>query len=506
MSEVSGASRSLWMEQESLPEYPPLGEDATADVCVVGAGIAGMMTAYLLGLEGQRVIVLDDGPVGGGETGRTTAHLANAMDDRFHVLEKLHGEDGARLAAESHGAAIDRLERVCREEGIDADFQRVDGWLFPGPDGDEEPLAKELEAARRAGLDVEWAEPPFDPFRRGRALRFRNQARFHPLRFLAGLAAAIERQGGRIHCGNRVAEVEGGDRVTVRTAAGRVVTADACVVATNSPVTDRFVTHVKQAPYRTFVIGARVPAGSVPDALYWDDGDPYLYIRLQPAAAGETHDVLIVGGEDHKTGQKDDGAERLERLAAWTREHFQGVESVDWRWSGQVFEPNDFLGLSGKHPGKQNVYMHSGDSGQGMTHGAIGGMLITDQILGRENPWISLYDPLRVTLRSAGDFARENLNVAAQYATWALPGEVGSAEDVLPGTGRVVRRGARLIAVYRDDEGTVHERSATCTHLGCAIDWNDLEKSWDCPCHGSRFDPYGRVMTGPAPAPLREVE
>jgi glycine/D-amino acid oxidase-like deaminating enzyme/nitrite reductase/ring-hydroxylating ferredoxin subunit len=506
MAEVSGASRSLWMKDGELARHEPLAGDAHADVCVVGAGIAGLATAWLLAREGRRVIVLDDGPVAGGETGRTTAHLANVMDDRFTVLEKLHGRDGARLAAESHGAAIDRIERICREESIDADFRRLDGWLFPAPGAEPDALAGELEAARRAGLDASFAEPPYDPFRRGRAIRFTNQARFHPLRFVNGLAQAIVRAGGVIHTGSHVAEVNGGDEVKVVTTAGHTVRAAACVVATNTPISDRFIAHVKQAPYRTYVIGARVPAGSVPDALYWDDGDPYLYIRLQPATGAETHDVLIVGGEDHKTGQKDDGAARLDRLAAWTREHFPMVESVDYRWSGQVFEPNDFLAMTGPQPGAKNVYFHTGDSGQGMTHGMIAGMLLTDLIAGRPNPWASLYDPARVTLRAAGEFAKENLNVAAQYAAWLLPGEAADTDAIAAGTGKVIRRGRRLIAAYRDDAGTLHERSATCTHLGCVVDWNALEKSWDCPCHGSRFTPDGEVMTGPAAAPLHAVD
>jgi glycine/D-amino acid oxidase-like deaminating enzyme/nitrite reductase/ring-hydroxylating ferredoxin subunit len=501
----SGNTTSIWHATAGAMTRTPLMEDARADVCVVGAGIAGIVTAYLLAQAGRRVIVLDDGPIGGGETGRTTAHLADALDDRYAVLERLHGEDGARLAAQSHRAAIDRIERFCREESIDCDFRWVDGYLFPSEQSGEDDLAAELEAARRAGVAVEWADdPPYSPFGARRGLRFPRQARFHPLRFLDGIAERIEAAGGRIHTGTHVTGVSGGAPVRVETKAGHVVLASACVVATNSPITDMAITHVKQAPYRTFAIAARVPSGSVPDALYWEDADPYLYIRLQH---GPDHDWLIVGGEDYKTGQKEDDAERLHRLEEWTRTAFPMVEGVDHRWSGQVLEPSDGLAYVGPNPdGAENVYIITGDSGHGMTHGTLGAILASDLVLGRENAWRSLYDPKRVTLRSVKELAKENLNVAVQYAAWVLPGDVRSPDDVPAGEGRVVREGAKLVAVYRANDGTMHRRSAACTHMKCIVNWNQLEKSWDCPCHGSRFDPYGAVLNGPAVAPLDEVE
>jgi glycine/D-amino acid oxidase-like deaminating enzyme/nitrite reductase/ring-hydroxylating ferredoxin subunit len=501
----SGNTRSLWHATAGELTRRPLLEDARADVCVVGAGVAGMLTAYRLTREGRQVIVLDDGPIGGGETGRTTAHLADALDDRYAVLERLHGEQGARLAAQSHRAGIDLIEQVCREESIDCDFTWVDGYLFPGAESGDQSLERELHAARRAGVDVEWAEsPPCAPFGDVRGLRFARQGRFHPLRFLEGLASRIEQGGGRIHTGTRVTGVTGGLPVRVETEHGHVVRASACVVATNSPITDYVVTHAKQAAYRTFAIAARVPSGSVPDALYWEDADPYLYIRLQQ---GPGHDWVIVGGEDYKTGQKEDDAKRLDRLERWTRRAFPMVEAVDHRWSGQVLEPSDGLGFIGPNPdGSKHVYLITGDSGHGMTHGALGAMLLGDLVLGRDNGWSSLYDPKRVSLRSVRDLASENLNVAAQYAAWILPGDVKGEDDVPAGAGRVVRRGARLVAVYRDEDGALHERSAACTHLKCVVNWNDLEKSWDCPCHGSRFDPYGAVLNGPAIEPLPELD
>lgn len=504
----SGETTSLWMTTAEMPSYPPLTEDASADVCVVGAGIAGITTAYLLSRAGKRVIVLDDGPVGGGETGRTTAHLANAMDDRFHEIERVHGERGARIAAASHGAAIDRIEAIILEEGIDCGFERVDGYLFLGGKDEEEELARELEAAHRAGLGE--VEPlgriPRMPFDSGPCLRFPRQAQFHPLRYLGGLARAVTRNGGTIHSGSHVAEFEAKPRrPQVKTSDKRTVTADAVVFATNSPINDWVKIHTKQAAYRTFVIGCRIPRDSVPRALYWDTHDPYHYVRVHDSSNGS--DILIVGGEDHKTGQRDDATDRFDHLEEWTRKRFPMVQGIDHRWSGQIMEPVDYMGFIGRNPGDdgKNIYIATGDSGQGMTHGTIAGILLTDLITGVENSWETLYDPSRVSLKTAGDFAKQNLNVAAQYRDYVTPGDVASVDDIPRGSGAIIRRGAHKIAAYRDDSGAVHERSAVCTHLYCIVDWNSAEKTWDCPCHGSRFDPMGKVVNGPAVAPLEKL-
>jgi glycine/D-amino acid oxidase-like deaminating enzyme/nitrite reductase/ring-hydroxylating ferredoxin subunit len=351
---------------------------------------------------------------------------------------------------------------------------------------------------------------PLGAFDTGRCLRFADQGQFHPVKYLAGLARAIVRDGGRIYNGTAARDVSDGAPATVETASGHTISAQAVVVATNSPVNDLLVMHTKQAPYRTYVIGVRVPAGAVTPALYWDSADPYHYVRLEkaPADPQEGGDLLIVGGEDHKTGQEDDMEERWRRLEAWTRERFPAAGAVEYRWSGQVMEPVDYMGFIGRNPGDEHVFIATGDSGQGTTHGTIAGMLLTDLIAGRENPWAKLYDPSRKTLRPPAslEFAKENLNVAAQYLDLVTPGEIKSADEVKPGEGAVLRRGATKVAVYRDRDGTVHERSALCTHLHCVVHWNRGEGSWDCPCHGSRFDPYGRVLNGPAIADLPEVK
>jgi glycine/D-amino acid oxidase-like deaminating enzyme/nitrite reductase/ring-hydroxylating ferredoxin subunit len=500
-----------------MPVCQRLASDVQCDVCIIGAGIAGLTTGYLLSKTGKRVTILDDGPVASGMTRVTTAHLTNAIDARFFNIERLHGADAARLTAQSHAAAIDRVEIIADELAVDCDFRRVDGYLFRDPeDGEgEDLLERELEAAHRAGVrGVEIvARSPLRDFDTGPCLRFPDQARFHPLKYLNAITLAIKKHRGRLYAHSHADRIEGGQPAKI-SAGGYTVTADVVIVATNTPINDLVAIHTKQAPYMTYVIGCRVPRGSVADALYWDTLEAYHYVRLQPmggppSADGEASDyeLLIIGGEDHKSGQADDADQRHGNLLRWARQRFPTIEDVAFTWGGQYMETIDGLAFIGRNPmDAENVYVVTGDCGMGMTHGTIAGMLLTDLILGRENPWADLYDPSRKTLRAAGAFAKENINVAAQYVEWATPGEVDSIAEIAPGSGAILRRGIAKLAVYRDEEGHVTELSAACPHLQCIVHWNSAESTWDCPCHGSRFRADGEVINGPANVSLSPVE
>jgi glycine/D-amino acid oxidase-like deaminating enzyme/nitrite reductase/ring-hydroxylating ferredoxin subunit len=505
MDHDSGQSSSLWMET-APPTYAPLGAPLRTGVAIVGAGIAGLSAAYQLAKRGLQVAVVDDGPIGGGDTGRTTAQITAILDKTYAETAKLRGDEGARLAAESHTAAIDAIEQIVRDEALDCDFARMDGYLFLAPGDQLETLTEELEAAHRAGLGgVELLAQgvALGEARLGPALRFPRQAHFHPLKYLAGLARAIEGMGGRIYCGTRVTEIDGGDGVTLKTADGLSITADSAVLATHLPINDALGYSSRVFPYLTYVIGLRIPRGGLPNFLAFDTADPYHYVRIQPAA---DHDVLIVGGEDHKTGQADDMEERYERLERWAREQFPLAGALLYRWSGEVANALDGLALIGPDLASKNLYVITGQTGIGMTHSTIASLILADQISGRQSPWAELYHPARAPLRSLGEVVGEGLNTLAQYAELIKGGDVGSEEEILAGSGAVVGWGPGKVAAYRDEQGALHRRSAICTHLGCVVAWNDGEHTWDCPCHGSRFDAYGKVVSGPARSDLRPVE
>lgn len=520
MSRMNGGRPTAWTASGGVAR-PPLQGRAECHVAIVGAGIAGLSVAYELTKAGRRVIVIDKGQIGGGETHHTTCHLSNAIDGRYYVIRRIHGRDGARICAASHTAAIKRIEDIVREEAIDCDFARVPGFLFLPPGESMQILDRELEAAQEAHVPgvEQVARAPLTGFDTGPCLRFDNQGQMHPLLYLEGLAAAVERMGGRIFCDTGMKRLADEDPMWVDTDNGHRIHADAVVVATNTPVNNRVAIHTKQAAYRSYVISFRVPEGAVQQGLYWDTtqeagqppSSPYHYLRVAknrtaPAGTSDDH-LLIIGGEDHKTGQAHCPEERWSRLECWARERFANLKEVAFHWSGQVMEPVDNVAFIGRNPGgPQHVYIATGDSGMGMTHGAIAGMLIKDLILECENSWAKLYEPSRISLLSAPQFTRENLNVAAHYAEWFKPSEVGSVDEIQPGCGAIIRRGLSLYAVYRDPAGVLHEKSAVCPHLGGIVGWNSAESTWDCPCHGSRFDAEGCVLNGPANSPLVDVQ
>ncbi len=507
MNVSSERSVSLWMDTAEVAQAVPLGSDETADVAVVGAGIAGLSTAYELCRLGRSVVVLDRGRLGGGMTARTSAHLASELDDFYHELIRMRGLDEARLYFQSQAAALDRIEEIQSAEGIDCDFRRLDGYLFAARSDDEKLLERELEACGKIGFaGVAWADgAPLPGAGAERCLRFPNQARFHPLKYLDGLVRCIRRDGGRLFAETPVVGVEeksGG--VTLTTERGNVVSAKAAVIATNSPINDWVAIHTKQAPYRTYVVAGRVPRGSVPDALIWDTLDPYHYVRLQPADDG--HDWLLVGGEDHKTGQADDMDERIARLTEWGGARCPGLGEVEYRWSGQVLEPVDYVSYAGMNPGNKHIFVVTGDSGEGLSNGVAASLVLRDLVRSRENSWAGVFAPNRVSVKAVKEYVAENVTMPANLAEYVTGGDVSSVDELKPGQGAIVRRGAKKLAAYRDESGNLHVRSATCTHAGCVLHWNPFETCWDCTCHGSQFSIDGEPLNAPAMQPLAEAD
>ena len=506
MNATEEKSRSLWMDTE-VADAPPLKESTSVDTVVVGSGIAGLSTAYELARLGQKVVVVDRGRIAGGMSSRTSAHLTPQCDDGFKALIDRHGEDGAKTFYESHAAAVDRIEQIQNEEEIACRFRRVNGYLFPavGKDPAEE-LDPEFEATRKTGMPIErHAGLPFKGMERTRCLRYPNLATFHPLQYLKGVATALEARRGRLYAHTTVTEIEeSGDGVVVHTAGGNTIKAGHAVVATNSPINDRVALHSKMAPYRTYVMAITIPRDSIEDALYWDTLDPYHYVRLE-AGRGNTQ-YLLVGGADHKTGEADDGWVRFEGLESWARGLLPQLGNVTHRWSGQVLDTVDYASFTGCNPGNERVFVHTGDSGQGLTHGVMASLLLSALATGKTNSWAEFYDPNRVRMSAASTYVAENVTAVKNFAEYVAPGEIGSVDELKRGQGAIIRDGLRKVAAFRDDNGMVHRLSAVCTHLGCHLHWNGLEQCWDCPCHGSHFGVDGTPLNGPAVAPLEKLD
>jgi len=499
----------------------PVELDLRVPIAVVGAGIAGLSVAYELARRGHRAVVVDAHGPGGGETHNTTAHLASVIDDRFVHLEDWIGADGARLARESHAAAIDRIEETIARHDIPCGFRRVDGHLFAAPGRDKEDfLLAEWAAARRAGhTGAEWldAVPLAGSALEGcPCIRFPNQATFDPGLYLNGLAEAVRGLGVPIFTHTRVTGWKREGKVVVlETERGPRIAAGRVVFACNDPfVRLRYFT--VSTPYRTYAAAYEVAAGSAAaeeDGLFWDTEDPYHYVRFAPHPDGSGRRMVIVGGEDHKTGHSPEHGTMEEawgHLDAWTRVRLPFAGSLLRKWSGQVLETLDGLGLIGADPKEEGrVFLVSGDSGMGLTHGTLAGPLIADLIEGQQNDWARIYDPGRFPWKRAAHYLAENADIVAQYGRHLLPpasattfptGSNGSSHGV------IVRRDGEKIARARTEKGEVCELHAVCPHLGGPLTWNEAEGTWDCACHGSRFDAEGEVVNGPATSPLRAPE
>jgi glycine/D-amino acid oxidase-like deaminating enzyme/nitrite reductase/ring-hydroxylating ferredoxin subunit len=510
MNAAGAATQSLWMSVEVDPSAKVLESNSHCDVVVVGSGIAGLSVAYELVTEGLSVIVLDRGSIAGGMTSRTTAHLAPVCDDALSELIKMRGEDIARLFQFSQEAAVSRIEEIVSALNIQCNFRRLNGYLFPSLDMElkeaREQCDLEYKAGRKIGAAVEHVKGvPLKGMEDAPALRYPNQATFHPLKYLARLVLEIRNKGGQVFAHSPVVKIaEAGNGVVLDTENGSTVNAGKAVIATNGPINNTFKLHSKMAPYRTYAMAFTIPKDTLPDALYWDMADPYHYVRLNPGPG--TSDYLIAGGADHKTAEANDGNVRFEAIEAWIRALVPGLGKEVNRWSGQVLDTTDYCGFIGKNPGTKNIFVATGDSGQGITHGVVAGLLVRDLITGVSNPWEPVYRPSRKTPRGILNYLRENATVGKSFGQFVTPGELSSSTELKPGEGGLLRKGLRKVAVCRDRDGKLHFNSASCTHLGCHIGWNSTEQCWDCPCHGSQFASDGAVINGPAVYPLKKMK
>ncbi|CAN5405853.1 FAD-dependent oxidoreductase [soil metagenome] len=498
---MSTSTQPLWQSRLLLPATGrQLLDNVHCDVCIIGGGIAGLSVAYHLARQRKSVLVLEaQSEIGAGVTGCTSAHLSCILDDRFAHLESIRGIENVRKAYLSHAEAIDTIEAIQKREGIECEFQRVNGHLFAPDSNGDDILLEEARICEAARIRFDWTDHlPWKSPRRNPVLLFPDQAQFHPHKYMVGLAGALRMLGVDLYTGCRVDHVESGLQPRVMTENGRMVTAEAVVLATNTPINSGITLNARIASYSTYVIAAELPITDVSPGLFWDTEDPYHYVRF--ANGDNDESLVIIGGEDHKTGQEQNPAECYDRLESWARERFPRFGPIRHRWDGQVFETLDGLALIGPDASAgKNMYVVTGDSGMGLTHGTMAGSIISDAIIGHENPYAELYDPARLPIAATGTFLRENANTAGQYLDWVTGGDDRDPFMLTAGEGMVLRRGLVKLAVCRiEGEEGLMVLSATCPHFGGIVHWNNADQTWDCPCHGSRFAADGRVLHGPA--------
>jgi glycine/D-amino acid oxidase-like deaminating enzyme/nitrite reductase/ring-hydroxylating ferredoxin subunit len=488
-----GRPTSLWVDTDPGERHPRLDGEHTADVCVVGGGITGVTTALLAARSGAKVILVEADDIAGGATGFTTAKVTSQHGTIYSDLTARHGEDVARTYGAAQEWAIERIARFVDEDALDCDWRRRDHYVFAFDDQQREQIEEEARAAARAGLPAGLVEHPPLPFETRGAVRFTGQAEFHPCRYVHGLVRRLQAAGGEVYERSRAQAVRDGDAPHVITERGMVY-AQHVVVTTGMPFVDRSAAWARAFPYRSYLMSARIE-GSPPDGMFISAGSPTRSLR--------DHDgLLLVGGEGHHVGEGRPTIEHYRALAEWARRNFQ-VQSFEHRWSTQDYMPADRLPLIGRaNPLAKRVWIATGFQKWGMTNGTVAAAILAEAVQGREHEWARTFDPNRLQRGGLTKLVTENARVAAHFVGDRLRRGIPEADELTPGEGAIARLDGQRKACFRDDDGTLHAVSPTCTHLGCEVRFNDAERSWDCPCHGSRFDPDGRVLEGPATTPL----
>ena len=500
-------TESYWRKTHKMPEFPALDRDVEVDVVVVGAGLTGVTTAYLLKKEGVRVALIDRYGIASGDTGQTTAHLTYVTDYRLHDLVKKFGKEGARAFWEGGAAAIDEISRLATEAKADCRFQWVPGYLHESvskPDEKErERLKEDAELAREFGFEASFLHRV--PYVGCAGVKFSHQAKFHPLKYLEPMVKAIPGNGSFVFANTDFEEVE--DKPMAVLANGRKIQCKYLVIATHNPLMGKkglltaTLFQSKLALYTSYVIGGKMAKGSLPEALWWDTSEPYYYLRVDEHG---DHQHAIFGGEDVKTGQEEDAMKVFERL----EEKFYRLvpnAKIEQRWVGQVVETDDGLPFIGENAKRE--FIATGFCGNGFTLGTLSAMMARDRYLERKNPWFDLFRCDRKQFHGGTwRYLKENMD----YPYYLLRDRFARAEtktldDLKNGEGKIVKLAGKKLATHRDDKGNVTLCSPVCTHLGCIVRWNDADRSWDCPCHGSRFAPNGEVMGGPAENPLEKL-
>lgn len=490
--------QSLWLATAGEPsEFPFLHHDLEAEWLIIGGGITGITTAYVLHKAGVKVHLIEaEKHIGGVDTSHTTGHLSTSTDMHYYKLSKSYGEDTSRSVATAMQGAVDFIAKLAEEEQLDCDFAYQPGYLYADREEQVEELEKEFEATQKTGLDIEWAATTPLPFPIIKAIQFNNNGRFHPLKFVYGLAKKLQEAGVPIYTQTRALEMSKEDGMRVlKTNMPYKIRAKHVILATHLPA---FLKPEQSAlpPSRTYAMAFKVQ-GETPQGLFWDMHDPYHYTRN---ADYNGEQVLITGGCDHKTGHHKSTREHFEKLEEYVRSHFP-VQEIVYRWSGQWYEPTDKLPLIGKSILHDDIYVASGYSGDGMVFGVAAAQILTDLITGQPNGIAEFFKPRRLHLKA--DYVKNNLDVAAHFIKDRLPLDTSKLAEIEPGEGKLVQDGLSKYAVYRDEKGNYTAMSPVCTHMGCIVHWNDAEKTWDCPCHGGQFSCMGEPLRAPVTKKLK---
>jgi len=498
MIPLSGKPVSFWIDSTPTTHFPTLNGDVAVDVAIVGAGIVGLTAALLLKRAGKTVAVIEARQIVIGASGHTTAKVTALHQLIYADLIKDVGEEKAKIYAASNMAAIERVAKFVEEEHIDCDFSRQSVYTFAESEQDLPNVKDEVDAALKLGLDATFVEQTSLPFAIAGAIKLDNQAQFHVRKYLLRLAELIDGDGSYIFENTRVqsAKEEHLDKVCKVVADQGTVTAQDVILSTHLPISDEGLFFTKTYPQRSYLIGAIIDPAKAPVGMFIGAEKDSYSIRTTPHQDGL---LLLIGGGGHKVGSITDTEEKYRKLENYALARF-GIEKIDYRWSNQDMVSVDKLPFIGKlTPANQHIYVATGFSLWGMSNGTMSGMLLSDLILGIENPWATTYDSLRVISFVKPQFIAQGLDVGKHWVGDRLKGlQGGSLEDVRSGEGKIVNVDGKQLAVYRDDEQKIHAVSAVCTHLGCIVNWNSAEKSWDCPCHGARYNCEGQIINGPA--------
>jgi glycine/D-amino acid oxidase-like deaminating enzyme/nitrite reductase/ring-hydroxylating ferredoxin subunit len=500
---LPGEPASFWIASTPGDGFPPLEGSISVDVAVIGAGITGLTAATLLKRAGKTVAVLESKEIVRGTTGYTTAKVTAGHRLVYQDLRKTFGNEGARIYADSQQAALERVAILVAEGGIDCDLRRDSHYVYAESRDDLEKIEREVETEQQLGLPATHVDETSLPFPVAGALRLDNQAQFHPRKYLLPLAQALPNNGSHVFERTRVLDVEEAEPCVVQTDRGQVRARDV-IVASSLPILDRGLFFAKAHPYRSYTLAAPIAPEQAPDGMFINSGGSTRSIRT---ARDGGRLLLLVNGNGHKTGEEPHNRNRYLHLQEFIRSRF-GLDTIAYRWSTQDYYTIDQVPYIGRlRRRSRHLYVATGFNGWGMSGGTLAAMILTDLVLGKDNPWAQLYDANRLKVRGAASMlVKENANVARHWVGDRLARtDAPTIEAVASGEGAIISVDGKRIATYRDDVGRLHSLSPVCTHLGCYVSWNRAEKSWDCPCHGSRFTGEGTVIQGPAVRDLARV-